>query len=121
MNILIVDDSKAIFAMVSQMLSENGHSSAWAEDGQVAVDVLSKNQNFDMILLDWNMPNMSGLEFLEKNQKESFTKVPIIMMTTESSPEFIQKALSLNAAEYIMKPFTSDILINKMSLVSMMF
>lgn len=121
MNILVVDDSRAIYSMVSQMLESGGHKSFWAEDGQKAVDFLKKNEvKIDVILLDWNMPNMNGPEFLEANLKEKFTEAPIVMMTTENSPEFIKKALSLNAAEYIMKPFTSDILFNKLSLIEMM-
>jgi two-component system chemotaxis response regulator CheY len=121
MNILIVDDSKAINAMVSQMLTQGGHTSAWAQDGKVAMEILQKKEaKFDVILLDWNMPNMNGPEFLEANIKLNFTTAPIIMMTTENSPDFIKKALSLNAAEYIMKPFTSDILFNKLSLIEMM-
>jgi len=121
MNILIVDDSKAIFSMVSSMLESGGHKAFWAEDGAKARDFLkSGKQSIDVILLDWNMPNMNGPEFLEANINEKFTTAPIIMMTTENSPEFIKKALSLNAAEYIMKPFTSDILFNKLSLIEMM-
>ncbi len=121
MNILIVDDSKAIFSMVSSMLESGGHKAFWAEDGLKARDFLkSGQQSIDVILLDWNMPNMNGPEFLEANISEKFTSAPIIMMTTENSPEFIKKALSLNAAEYIMKPFTSDILFNKLSLIEMM-
>ena len=121
MNVLIVDDSKAIYLMVSQMLESGGHKSFWDEDGNKAVEVLANNKNIDIILLDWNMPNMNGPEFLEKNQKESLTTAPIIMMTTENRPEFIKKALGLGAVEYIMKPFTSDILFNKISLVESMF
>lgn len=121
MNVLVVDDSRAIYAMVSQMLQEGGHTSIWAEDGLKAVEAIAKHKNIDIILLDWNMPNMSGVEFLEKNVKEHFTTTPIIMMTTENSPDHIKKALSLNAAEYIMKPFTKDILFNKFSLVELMF
>ena len=122
MRILIIDDSKAIYSMVSAMLNEAGHSTVWAEDGQKAVDTIKgQATDFDVILLDWNMPVMNGPEFLELNIKENFTKAPIVMMTTENSPEAIKKALSLNAAEYIMKPFTSDILINKLTLLEMMF
>jgi two-component system chemotaxis response regulator CheY len=120
MNILIVDDSRAIFSMVSQMLKEGGHESVWAEDGLMAIEVLEKNKTLELILLDWNMPNMNGLEFLEKNIELKFTNLPIVMMTTENSPDKIKKALSLNAAEYIMKPFTKDILFNKISLIEMM-
>ncbi len=121
MNILVVDDSRAIYAMVSQMLTAGGHTSIWAQDGKIAMDLLlKKEQKVDVILLDWNMPNMNGPEFLEANMKSKFTNAPIVMMTTENSPEYIKKALSLNAAEYIMKPFTSDILFNKLSLIEMM-
>ncbi len=120
MNVLVVDDSKAIFKMVSLMLEESGHKGIWAEDGKKAIEILAQNKNLDLILLDWNMPNMNGLDFLEKNHKEVFTKVPIIMMTTENSTEKIQKALSLNVAEYMMKPFPKDILLNKISMVQMM-
>lgn len=121
MNILVVDNSRAIYAMVSQMLTAGGHTSIWAQDGKIAMDLLlKKEQKVDVILLDWNMPNMNGPEFLEANMKSKFTNAPIVMMTTENSPEYIKKALSLNAAEYIMKPFTSDILFNKLSLIEMM-
>lgn len=116
MKIMIVDDSKAIYMMVSQMLSEQGHESVWAEDGVDACNKLA-NENVDLILLDWNMPNMSGPEFLEKNKNESVTNAPIVMMTTENKPDYIKQALQLGAVEYIMKPFTSDILFNKLELV----
>ncbi len=116
MKVLIVDDSKAIFMMVSQMLQEQNHESIWAEHGQDACQKLEGN-DIDLVLLDWNMPVMSGPEFLEKNQKDSVTSAPIVMMTTENKPEHITKALQLGAVEYIMKPFTSDILFDKLELV----
>ncbi len=116
MNVLIVDDSKAIFMMVSQMLQEQGHNAVWAEHGEDACQKLGENE-IDLVLLDWNMPIMSGPEFLEKNLADSLTAAPIIMMTTENKPEHIKKALQLGAVEYIMKPFTSDILFDKLELV----
>ncbi len=119
MNILIVDDSKAIFLMVSQMLEEAGHKGFWAEDGQKACDYLDSNKDIDIILLDWNMPIMNGPEFLEKNTSNSITEAPVIMMTTENKPDYIKKALSLGAVEYIMKPFTADILLNKFELIAL--
>ncbi|OIQ19639.1 MAG: hypothetical protein BM556_03905 [Bacteriovorax sp. MedPE-SWde] len=116
MKVMVVDDSKAIFMMVSQMLDEQGHEAIWAEDGVVACTKLGES-DVDLILLDWNMPNMSGPEFLEKNKAEGVSKAPIVMMTTENKPEYIKKALQLGAVEYIMKPFTSDILEDKLELV----
>lgn len=116
MKILVVDDSKAIFTIVSEMLSLKSHESKWAEDGAVACEMIGK-EDFDVILLDWNMPNMTGPEFLEKNKLENLTSSPVIMMTTENKPDKIKKALELGAREYIMKPFTEDILLNKIDLV----
>lgn len=121
MRVLVVDDSKAIFMMVSEMLQEAGHESVWAEDGLKAVEKLKADANIDLILLDWNMPNMNGPEFLEENQKQNLASCPIMMMTTENKPDYIKKAISLGASEYIMKPFTSDILFNKIDLVMGIF
>ena len=117
MKVLIVDDSKAIYMMVNQMLTEAGHEGVWAEDGQKACDILGEDKDIQVVLLDWNMPVMNGPEFLEKNQSDKVTEAPIIMMTTENKPDYIKKALSLGAVEYIMKPFTADILFNKFELV----
>lgn len=117
MKVLIVDDSKAIYIMVSQMLMDAGHEALWAENGQHAIEVI-KEGGVELILLDWNMPVMNGPEFLEAVRKDKLTEAPIVMMTTENKPDYITKALELGASEYIMKPFTSDILINKMDLVT---
>ncbi|MFZ8933309.1 MAG: response regulator [Bacteriovoracaceae bacterium] len=117
MKVLIVDDSKAIYMMVSQMLTEANHDAIWAEDGSKAIEVIGANPDIELILLDWNMPVMNGPEFLQKNLDDNFTSVPIMMMTTENKPAYIKEALSLGATEYIMKPFTSDILFNKIDLV----
>lgn len=117
MKILIVDDSKPILTMVSNMIEELEHEAIVAENGSAAYDAIEKNPNIDLILLDWNMPVMTGLEFLEKNQSESIFTIPVFMMTTENSPEKIQKALSTGAVDYIMKPFTADILENKIELL----
>ena len=116
MKVMIIDDSKAIFMMVSKMLTDRGHEAIWAEDGIDACTKLGQS-DVDLVLLDWNMPNMNGPEFLEKNQSDSVTKAPIVMMTTENKPDYIKKALMLGAVEYIMKPFTADILFNKIELV----
>jgi len=117
MKVLIVDDSKPIFLMVVQMLEELGHSGMWAENGQDAVDKIAQNSDIELVLLDWNMPVMDGLEFLQKNEAESFCPCPIVMMTTENKPEKIQTALKHGASDYIMKPFTGDILENKIEMV----
>ena len=117
MKVLVIDDSKPIYMMVSQMLQELGHEAVWAENGQDGVDKVAENPDLELVLLDWNMPVMDGLQFLQKNVGESFCKCPIVMMTTENKPEKIQEALKNGAMDYIMKPFTADILENKIEMV----
>lgn len=117
MKVIVVDDSKPIFLMVSQMLQEMGHEAVWAENGQDAVEKVAQHSDASLLLLDWNMPIMDGLEFLKKNMAESFVPCPIVMMTTENKPEKIKEALKNGASDYIMKPFTADILENKIEMV----
>lgn len=117
MKILIVDDSKHILMMVSEMLAGLGHTAVTALDGKIAFDVIKEEGDVELILLDWNMPNMSGIEFLEKNKAENIFSIPIFMMTTEKSPDKIQRALSTGAVDYIMKPFTADIIQNKIEML----
>lgn len=119
MKILVIDDSNSIALMVSQMIKELGHEFFHAKDGQDAVDMILMDDVFDCILLDWNMPVMNGLEFLQKNQAESFTKTPIMMMTTENKPEKIMQALEAGAVEFIMKPFDKDILNSKLETLNL--
>lgn len=118
MKFLIVDDSNAIAMMVSEMLKEMGHSSERAVDGKEALKKIEENDDFDFILLDWNMPNMSGIEFLKYNYENHITNTPIIMMTTENKPDNIREALMFGASEYIMKPFTKDIIESKVSMLN---
>lgn len=102
--------------MVSSMLEERSIEHDWAKHGKEAI-VKVKDTCYDLILLDWNMPEMTGPEFLEYNLKEKITTIPVVMMTTENKPDYIRRALELGASEYIMKPFTGDILFNKINLV----
>ncbi len=115
MKVLLVDDSNAIAMVVGKMLKDAGYEVVRAKDGQDAVDIIGQDNNFQVILLDWNMPEMDGLEFLKYNQENKIINCPIIMMTTENKPEKIVLALQHGAKEYIMKPFTQDILISKIT------
>ena len=117
MKVLLVDDSNSIAMVVGQMLNDAGHEVARAKHGLDAVEIITKDSDFDVILLDWNMPEMDGLEFLKHNTENNLITCPIIMMTTENKPEKIVLALQNGAKEYIMKPFTQDILISKIETV----
>jgi two-component system chemotaxis response regulator CheY len=107
---LIVDDSSTIRKIVRGMLEGFGFSCEEAENGQVAYHYCAKTRP-DMIMLDWNMPVMSGIEFI-RALPDIFTRnMPkVIFCTTESNMSFIEQALNAGAADYVIKPFEKDIL-----------
>ncbi|MBT4760110.1 MAG: response regulator [Bdellovibrionaceae bacterium] len=117
MKILIIDDSKVVRSFTEQMLVEQGYEVFHAENGQEGIDLISGGAKYDYILLDWNMPILDGPGFLEKYASLRDNQCPVIMMTTESSKEYFQKAIELGASEYIIKPFTPDILFGKIEMV----
>lgn len=110
---LIVDDSRVVRKVAQRIVSELGFACVEAEDGQKAVDACAAAMP-DIILLDWNMPIMNGIEFLEKLRQMPGGLAPkVIFCTTENDISYIQRALQTGADEYIMKPFDSEIIKNK--------
>ena len=118
MKILLIDDSKLIRRMVSEMITSLGHEVETAENGKEAYDKLKAGQSFEYMLLDWNMPIMTGPEFLIKAKEDNLLTAPVLMMTTESGEDKISKALELGVSEYIIKPFTPEILKEKLEMAS---
>ncbi len=113
--ILVVDDTRSVHAFVKALLAKaEGIESTVALDGLQAIEALRSGQSFDLILLDWEMPNLTGPETLRK-MKEMGASIPTVMMTTKNSQEDIMTMLEAGAVEYIMKPFTIDILFEKIS------
>lgn len=116
--ILMIDDSKSVHAFVRSLLRERSDVSLTSVmHGQEALEKLAVDSAFDLVLLDWEMPVMDGPETLRRLVALRL-KAPVIMMTTKSAPNEIQAMLEAGAAEYIMKPFTVDILLEKMSFVT---
>ena len=110
---LIVDDSRVVRKVARRITEDLGFSCEEAEDGQKAVEQC-KNAMPDVILLDWNMPVMSGIEFLEKlRQMENGGSPKVVFCTTENDIAHIQRAMQAGANEYIMKPFDSEIIESK--------
>lgn len=111
MKVLIVDDSKAMRMIVKRTLAKTDIGSCAiveAENGAQALDQVS-SENPDLVLCDWNMPEMSGIEFLEK-LRDSGSEVKFGFVTTESSPEARSAAMDAGAQFLIKKPFTADTL-----------
>lgn len=117
---LIVDDSKVIRMVARKILQELGFETEEAADGQEALDACLKSMP-DAVLLDWNMPIMSGIEFLRELRKTPDGDGPIVVFcTTENDIEHIQEAIQSGANEYIMKPFDSEIIQAKFSQVGLL-
>jgi len=117
---LIVDDSKVIRMVAKKILQELSFETVEAEDGQIALDICIKKLP-DAILLDWNMPNMNGIDFLRELRKLPGGQTPVVVFcTTENDIEHIQEAISAGANEYIMKPFDSEIMQAKFSQVGLL-
>lgn len=118
MKILLIDDTKSIHTFVKFLLTKaKGVETKSVFNGAEGVQALTGQETFDLVLLDWEMPVLSGPETLVKLRENGVT-VPVIMMTTKNAPEDIIKALELGAREYIMKPFTDDILFEKIQMVT---
>ncbi len=110
---LVVDDSRVVRKVARRIVEDLGFSCDEAEDGQKAYDYCTR-QMPDAILLDWNMPVMSGIEFLEKlRQMTGGLEPKVVLCTTENDISHIQRAMSAGANEYIMKPFDSEIIESK--------
>ena len=109
MRVMLVDDSKTIRRIQRSILEQIGYTEIEeACDGQ---DALSRVAAFqpNLILLDWNMPNMDGLTFL-KNFRQKDTATPVIMVTTESEKTRVIEAIRAGVNNYVVKPFTPDVL-----------
>lgn len=110
---LVVDDSRVVRKVARRILEELQFTCEEAEDGQQAYEYCAKVMP-EVILLDWNMPVMSGIEFLEKLRSMPAGDSPrVVFCTTENDMAHIQRAMMAGANEYIMKPFDTDIIKSK--------
>ena len=112
--ILVVDDHPMTRNMVRAILRGVGFSQIFmAENGVGAQEVISEHP-IDLVICDWNMPTMSGLEFLESvRENPLFKNTPFIMLTAEAYEENVRAAISAGVTDYVIKPFTAEILIGK--------
>ncbi len=117
---LIVDDSKVIRMVARKMLEDLNFEIEEAENGKKALDACLRKMP-DAILLDWNMPVMSGIDFLKELRKTAGGDSPIVVFcTTENDMKHIQEAMGAGANEYIMKPFDSEIIQTKFAQVGLL-
>jgi len=102
---LTVDDSPSVRKLVKFTLKAKGFQVSSAADGMEALDLM-KQEDFDAIILDINMPRMNGLEFLKHiKANDQYASIPVIMLTTEGQDDDKDKAVALGATAYMVKPF----------------
>ncbi len=117
---LVVDDSSVIRKVARRIMEEVNFDIIEAENGEEALNACRAKLP-DVILLDWNMPVMDGLEFLTALRKEPCGDTPkVIFCTTENDMDHITQAISAGANEYIMKPFDKEIILSKLKEVGLL-
>jgi two-component system chemotaxis response regulator CheY len=116
---LIVDDSRTIRLILKRFLVEMGYDVREAANGREALAAIETEQDkVSLVLTDWNMPEMDGLEFVKRLRRNpELASLRVVMVTTETELDHMVLALDAGANEYVMKPFTKDILKEKLELI----
>jgi two-component system chemotaxis response regulator CheY len=119
MKFLVVDDSSTMRRIIKNTLARLGHKDVVeGEDGEQGWKALQENDDIDVLITDWNMPNMNGLELVKKVRAEAkYEDMPIIMVTTEGGKAEVITALKAGVNNYIVKPFTPPVLKEKLEAV----
>ena len=114
MKVLVVDDSAIMRKVIEQILEMLGHESVPATHGLDAFERLKEHPDVRLILLDWNMPEMNGIEFLRAiKDRPGLSEIPVIMLTTESERRKMIEAIEAGAKHYLTKPFQPETLATK--------
>ena len=118
MQALVIDDSRAVRLIVGNILRDQGYEVHDAAQGQEGLEKLRQNPDIGLVLVDWNMPVMDGLEFIKTVRRDrAWDALRIVMVTTETESEQVQRAIAAGANEYVMKPFAPEVLVAKLSLL----
>ena len=118
MHALVIDDSWLVRQVLCDMLGQLGFAVTEARNGREGLDRLRGGPAPDVVLVDWNMPEMNGLEFVKTVRAEGrFKSLPLMMVTCETEVEEISAALAAGANEYVMKPFYKEVIADKLQLL----
>jgi len=118
---LVIDDSRAMRSILTRVLTNIGFKVSQAENGAEGLELLAENPDINIALVDWNMPVMNGYDFVKAVRSDSTNKdLWIMMVTTETEMSRVVKAMAVGANEYVMKPFTDDVIEDKMRLLGLL-
>jgi len=120
MRALVVDDSATTRRLIAEMLRELGFEVAEAEHGRAALDSLEVEEGPELLVLDWNMPHVDGLECVVRLRGDPrYDGVRILMVTTETELSQVSRAITAGADEYLMKPFSRAMVEEKLALLGL--
>jgi two-component system, chemotaxis family, chemotaxis protein CheY len=120
MRALVVDDSSAMRAFLKMILKTAGFEVSEARNGKEGLQALGATTLPQLVLLDWNMPEMDGLEMLRQLRADArCNQVKVMMVTTETEMGEMSRALGTGADEYVMKPFTREVILDKLELLGL--
>ena len=118
MNALVVEDSTTIRMILRKLLGKLGFDVVEAGNGREGLDRLKEMTRADVVLVDWNMPEMNGVDFIRAVRADhGYDELPLVMVTTNVELENVAEALGAGANEYVMKPFTLDMIREKLELL----
>jgi two-component system, chemotaxis family, chemotaxis protein CheY len=118
MRALVIDDSRAVRIIIGQILRELGMDVLVAGNGSEALEQIKKNPDVDLMLVDWNMPEMNGIDFIRVvRSQRAFDATRILMVTSEAQSNKVTEAIHAGANEYLMKPFNKEVLVAKLNLL----
>ena len=118
MHALVVDDSRTVRKILTEYLNALGFEVTVAVNGREALDRLTGMERADVVLVDWNMPEMDGIAFVRAVRATGhYAALPVMMVTTNTELERVSEALEAGANEYIMKPCTAEMIREKLELL----
>ena len=117
---LVVDDSRTMRTILRRTLRSLGYDTIEAEHGAAALDLLEAGASPDVILIDWNMPVLDGLGFIHAvKQRPGWRHLVLMMVTSEAETSAIVRALAAGAHEYLVKPFTTEAIAEKLQILGL--
>jgi len=120
MRALVVDDSRVMRALLVRILTELGFEVSAARDGREGLERLKALGAVDLAVVDWRMPGMTGIEFVMAVRGDhAYDGVPVVMVSSETDPSQLARALAAGANEYVMKPFTKDVIRGKLEMLGL--
>ncbi len=120
MRVLVIDDSRAMRSILTKIMSDIGFDVVTAAHGREGLERLQEDDGIGLVLVDWNLPEMNGYEFVQAVRADhGYDDVRLIMVSTETERESVLRAMDAGVDEYVMKPFTRATILEKLAFLGL--